>query len=162
MYPIQNKNRWALQNPNVNGKIKTHLIKTALNSESILIFEMCRHSRWQSYVVTCNQVWHLSWPPTEAPLSPHNAPFHRGAPVIHPEAWGRGWAGSGTRGQCEANEKSMLLWHINLSSNFITGIRCQEKSVVWRGAPWALLAFYGRTDSQRVEVTQSGERRKHN
>lgn len=56
----------------------------------------------------------------------------KGATVIHPEAWRKGPGWLWDWGQREANEKSMLLWHINLSPNFITGIRCQEKSVVWR------------------------------
>lgn len=56
----------------------------------------------------------------------------KGATVIHPEAWRKGSGWLWDWGQREANEKSMLLWHINLSPNFITGIRCQEKSVVWR------------------------------
>lgn len=55
-----------------------------------------------------------------------------GATVIHPEAWRKGPGWLWDWGQREANEKSMLQWHINLSPNFITGIRCQEKSVVWR------------------------------
>lgn len=55
-----------------------------------------------------------------------------GATVIHREAWRKGLGRLWDWRQWEANEKSMLLWHINLSSNFITGIRCQEKSVVWR------------------------------
>lgn len=55
-----------------------------------------------------------------------------GATVIHSEAGRKGPGWLWDWGQRVVNEKSMVLWHINLSPNFITGIRCQEKSVLWR------------------------------
>lgn len=55
-----------------------------------------------------------------------------GATVIHSEAGRKGPGWLWDWGQQVVNEKSMVLWHLNLSPNFITGIRCQEKSVLWR------------------------------
>lgn len=87
--------------------------KTKQNSKSNRVGKFALkwiHYKIEGSDVTCDLVWHplMNW----------------GVPVIHPEAskccTGPLWPG--------ANEKSMRLWHINLSSHFITGTRCQKES----------------------------------